>query len=79
VSTDYLLGRIDQPHVNEREGVKSPSLDEKLRSVVTDPLFANLLRQVSDLTGDQRQLLAEYWELALQYVKRKKERCQERN
>ncbi|MCL6559314.1 MAG: helix-turn-helix domain-containing protein [Firmicutes bacterium] len=30
VSTDYLLGSVDQPHANEREGAKGPPLDEKL-------------------------------------------------
>ncbi|SHJ68416.1 helix-turn-helix domain-containing protein [Desulfofundulus thermosubterraneus] len=79
VSTDYLLGRIDQPHANEHEGVKGPPLDEKLWSVATDPLFADLLRQVPDLAGEEKQSLAEYWELVLQYVRRRKGRRQERN
>jgi transcriptional regulator with XRE-family HTH domain len=77
VSTDYLLGRSDQPHLGERE--KGPLLDEKLRAVAVDPLFVDLLRQVSGLTGEERKALAEYWELALQYVRRRKGRCQERN
>jgi transcriptional regulator with XRE-family HTH domain len=79
VSTDYLLGRIDQPHANEHGKGQRPPLDEKLWSVVTDPLFADLLRQVSDLAGEEKQSLAEYWELALQYVRRRKGRYQERN
>ncbi|SHJ33040.1 helix-turn-helix transcriptional regulator, partial [Desulfofundulus thermosubterraneus] len=68
VSTDYLLGRVDQPSFSGDEKV----LDEKLQVVAIDPLFAGLLGQVSDLTGEEKQTLAEYWELALEYVRSKK-------
>ncbi|WP_152946161.1 VanZ family protein [Desulfofundulus thermobenzoicus] len=68
VSTDYLLGRVDQPHFSGDEKV----MDVKLHAVAIDPLFAGLLRRVSDLTEEKKQTLAEYWELALEYVKSKK-------
>lgn len=66
--TDYLLGRVDQPRFSGDEKV----LDEKLQVVAIDPLSAGLPGQVSEPTGEEKQTLAEDWELALHYVRNKK-------
>jgi transcriptional regulator with XRE-family HTH domain len=75
VSTDYLLGRTDRPR--EAGGGEEPG-DAALRAVASDPLFADLLRQVPELTEEEKQSLAEHWEWALRFIKKERERRRKR-
>ncbi|NHM26464.1 helix-turn-helix transcriptional regulator [Desulfofundulus sp. TPOSR] len=79
VSTDYLLGRTDRPYGTGGEGAPGNAPhDEKLYAVAADPLFADLLRQVPDLTEEEKQSLVEHWEWALRFIKKERERRRKR-
>ncbi len=68
VSTDYLLGRTDQAG----PGGSKDALSEKVMALAADPFFAGVLGQAVELAVEERRTLAEYWELALYFVKNKK-------
>ncbi|AEG13896.1 MULTISPECIES: helix-turn-helix domain-containing protein [Desulfofundulus] len=79
VSTDYLLGRTDRPYGTGGEGAPGNAPhDAKLYAVAADPLFADLLRQVPDLTEEEKQSLVEHWEWALRFIKKERERRRKR-
>ncbi|HIE12145.1 MAG TPA: XRE family transcriptional regulator [Desulfotomaculum sp.] len=80
VSVDYLLGRTNN---RAGSGEKSPYRHEEQRILlqedrllqsVTDPLFADLLRRIPDLTDEERESLAEYWGWALRVIEKERER-----
>ncbi len=68
VSTDYLLGRTDQAG----PGGRKDALGERVLALAADPLFAGVLREAAELTAEEKRTLAEYWELALHFVKSRK-------
>ncbi|SHJ13279.1 helix-turn-helix domain-containing protein [Desulfofundulus thermosubterraneus] len=79
VSTDYLLGRTDRPYGTGGEGAPGNAPhDADLYAVAADPLFAGLLRQVPDLTEEEKQSLVEHWEWALRFIKKERERRRKR-
>lgn len=68
VSADYLLGRADR---HQESGQPASPYGEHLRAVLSDPHFSRLLECVSQLPEEERALLAEGWEWALQVINRK--------
>ncbi|GAW91172.1 helix-turn-helix domain-containing protein [Calderihabitans maritimus] len=80
VSVDYLLGRTDyrgkpEPkylgEVREQDNIP---FEPKLRQALTDPLFADLLKRITDLTQEEKESLAEYWDWALRVIEKERER-----
>ncbi len=66
VSVDYLLGR-------KREDEKdAPPPNENLLAAARDPLFRKLLVQIPDLSEEEKRSVAEHWEWALEFVKKKR-------
>jgi transcriptional regulator with XRE-family HTH domain len=64
VTTDYLLGRTDRP--------SDVPHNEALQVAAFDPLFVDLLKQASQLTEEEKQLLVKHWKQALRLVIQKK-------
>lgn len=77
VSVDYLLGRSDDPTPPTKEESEER---KRLRALAEDPMFTDLLMKVpGDLTEEEKESLAESWELILRIVeeRRKKKREEE--
>jgi transcriptional regulator with XRE-family HTH domain len=80
VSVDYLLGRTNN---RAGSGEKSPYRHEEQRILLqedrllqsmTDPRFADLFRRIPELTQEEKESLAEYWEWALRVIEKERER-----
>ncbi|MGB9803087.1 MAG: helix-turn-helix domain-containing protein [Desulfofundulus sp.] len=79
VSTDYLLGRTDRPYETGGNAIPGDAPhDTSLYAIASDPLFADLLREVPDLTEEEKQSLVEHWEWALRFIKKERERRRKR-
>lgn len=66
VSVDYLLGREEE----DKKEILLP--DEKILDAASDPVFSRLLAQIPDLSEDEKRSLAEHWEWALEFVKKRR-------
>ncbi|MBO8128970.1 MAG: helix-turn-helix transcriptional regulator [Peptococcaceae bacterium] len=67
VTTDYLLGRTDNPKGNVDE------YDPKLKKALEDPAITDLLMKVPDLTEEEKQSLAEHWAYVMDFIERKRQ------
>lgn len=73
VSVDYLLGLTD---ARERIGTGQPTPlpPARLIQVLEDPLFADLLSRLPDLTPEEKNSLVEYWDWALKVIEKERQR-----
>lgn len=76
VSVDYLLGLTDtreRPKINQSiPPSQAPS--SKLMQVLEDPLFADLLSRLPDLTPEEKDSLVEYWNWSLKVIEKERQR-----
>lgn len=79
VSVDYILGRTDNPKGPEGEPWQQQGQpvflrEENLQYLVADRHFAALLERIPDLTEEEKESLAEYWEWALRVIEKERRR-----
>lgn len=79
-SIDYLVGRMDVPGMTaagETRGyyLAAPGKDDRLRGILEDPMMLDLLLLVPDLNEEEKEVLAEHWQLVLCAIKKKCVQC----
>lgn len=79
-SIDYLVGRTDNPRMAAAGGTRgyhlvAPGKDDRLRGILEDPVMLDLLLSVPDLNEEEKEVLAEHWQLVLCAIKKKCVQC----
>lgn len=69
-TTDYLLGRTNDPTPPSKVDEEKKSL----HSLLGDPAFTDLLMRVQDLTEEEKESLAEHWEIVLRVIEEKRKK-----
>ncbi len=74
VSVDYLLGLTETRERITAGQAGPPALSGDLMRVLGDPLFADLLSRLPDLSEEEKDSLVEYWDWALKVIERERAR-----